>query len=103
MTKQNGPSQAHAERLGLAGAMTGFARLLGHPGRVAMIMLLDAGEMSAGEIIRATGLSKVAVSHELALFRHAQVVTTRRQGRQIIYGLDERGHVLAELVRKLGG
>ncbi len=103
MAKKTGPSSSHAERLRLAAAMAGLARLLGNPSRLSMIMLLDAGELSAGQLVDATGVNLMSVSHDLALFRHAGVVTSRRVGRQVLYNLNERGRGLAEVVRSLGG
>lgn len=89
-------------RLRAARGVAAHIGMICDPSRLAAILLLEGGECPAGAIVEALGKSPPSVSHHLALLRHGQIVTHRRQGRQIFYGLSETGRVLAEFARKLG-
>ncbi|TGX53953.1 transcriptional regulator [Sphingomonas gei] len=61
---------------------------LAHPGRLDIFRLLvRAGEegMASGEIARATGHVPQTLSGNLTILGHAGLVTSRREGRSIIY------------------
>lgn len=64
--------------------------------------MLERGEMHAGAIVQALGKPPSEVSHQLALLRHGKVVTDRREGRRIYYGLSKTGRAMAEAARTLG-
>lgn len=61
---------------------------LAHPGRLAVFRLLvRAGEsgMASGEIARKTGHVPQTLSGNLNILGHAGLVSSRREGRSIIY------------------
>lgn len=65
-------------------------RVLADPGRVRLIsVLLEAGELCVCELAAATGLSETACSHNLRLLRSSRLVRYRRQGRNVLYTLDD--------------
>jgi DNA-binding transcriptional ArsR family regulator len=69
-------------------ALADTFRLLGDPGRLRLLVaLLEAGEMSVGDLAAATGQGESAASHALRLLRAHQVVAVRRSGRQAFYRL----------------
>lgn len=71
--------------------------VLGDPTRVRLLYaLLDGGEQRVGALAEGAGVSASAVSHALRLLRAAGVVATRRDGRTILYHLDDP-HVLGLL------
>jgi len=70
---------------------------LSDPTRVRIIELLLACDQSVGAIAEQLGMSESAVSHQLRGLRLQRIVRGRKQGRQVIYCLDDE-HV-AELFR----
>ena len=65
-----------------------YFRGLGDPTRLRILRLLDqAGELSAGELVRRLELPQATVSTHLGCLRWCGFVTTRREDRSVIYGL----------------
>ena len=61
---------------------------LGHEGRLGIFRLLvqmGAEGMPAGEIAKATGILPNTLSASLNILSHADLITSRREGRSIIY------------------
>jgi DNA-binding transcriptional ArsR family regulator len=74
----------------LIAASADLFALMGDRTRVRLLYaLLDDGEQSVGQLAQDVGVSKSAVSHALRLLRASRVVATRREGRSIIYYLDD--------------
>lgn len=55
--------------------------------RLMILSLLLDGEKSVTEIDMATGIGQPALSQQLAELRKAELVTTRRQAKQVYYNL----------------
>jgi ArsR family transcriptional regulator, virulence genes transcriptional regulator len=72
---------------------------MSNPSRLLVLCQLSEGEKSVGELERAVGVSQSALSQHLALLRHQNIVTTRRDGQTIYYSLEgkEASAVLATL------
>lgn len=64
-------------------------RVLGHPVRVAILRHLGSGERAVGEIASATGITLSTLSQQLAILRKADLVTTRRDAKQVFYSLNQ--------------
>lgn len=60
-------------------------RTLAHAARLTVLCELGDGERSAGELVKASGLSQSALSQHLARLRADHVVETRRDGQTIYY------------------
>lgn len=74
----------------LVGGIADLFALLGDPTRVRLLYaLLDRGEQRVGVLADGIGVSESAVSHALRLLRTSKVVATRRDGRTILYRLDD--------------
>jgi len=73
------------------------------PTRLLIISLLSEGERHVGAMCQELGQTQPAVSHHLALLRHGKVVEVRRQGKNNIYALAEKGEVLARIVKTVLG
>jgi DNA-binding transcriptional ArsR family regulator len=74
-----------------ATAATAALSALAHPGRLEVFRLLvraGAEGMASGEIARATGHVPQTLSGNLNVLGHAGLVTSRREGRSIIYTAD---------------
>ncbi len=65
-------------------------KLMGNPSRLLILCQLSEGEKSVGELERIIGMSQSALSQHLALLRHQEVVTTRRNAQTIYYSLAGR-------------
>jgi DNA-binding transcriptional ArsR family regulator len=57
--------------------------------RVRIVSVLMEGPCSVGELVRELEMSESAVSHQLRWLRQTRLVRGRRQGRQIIYSLED--------------
>jgi DNA-binding transcriptional ArsR family regulator len=55
--------------------------------RLMLVCQLAGGDKSVGELQASVGLSQSSVSQHLALLREHHVVSARRHGQQVYYGL----------------
>ena len=62
-------------------------RRFGQPLRLMILSLLLHGEKSVSEINMATGIGQPGLSQQLAELRRAELVTTRRQAKQVFYSI----------------
>jgi len=71
-------------------------RLLGHPGRLKIVEVLEDGEATVGEIQDAVGLKQAIVSQHLSKMRSAGILAARRDGQHVHYRVIEPkvGHIL---------
>jgi DNA-binding transcriptional ArsR family regulator len=60
---------------------------LAHPTRIAIIELLENGELSAGELMGKLGMEQANVSQHLAVLRSKQLVVNRKVGNQVFYSV----------------
>ncbi|MCX7491558.1 metalloregulator ArsR/SmtB family transcription factor [Corynebacterium sp. P6129] len=68
-------------------------KLLAEPTRLHLLWLLSGAEYSVGDLVEATGISRTAVSQHLAKLRSGNLVQTRKEGRRVIYRMDD-GHLV---------
>ena len=73
------------------GPLAELFRLLSDRTRLHILMLLSDGERSVGSLCDALSLPQPTVSHHLGLLRMQNLIVNRRNGKNIIYGLN--GHV----------
>lgn len=78
---------------------TGLLKALSHEARILILCVLAEGEKSVSEIEAVMHMAQAAVSQHLARLRRDNIVTARRDGRNIYYSLasDE----VAGLIRAL--
>ena len=60
---------------------------LAHPTRIAVMELLEGGELSAGELIEKLGIEQSNASQHLAVLRSKQLVVNRKSGNQVFYSV----------------
>lgn len=60
---------------------------LAHPTRIAIVELLQDGEISAGTIIERLGLEQANASQHLAVLRAKHIVVSRKEGNQVFYSV----------------
>ena len=74
-------------------------KALSDPTRREILRLLGRKEMSVGEIVDRFAMSQPSISRHLAVLRGAELVTARREGQNVVYGLDTT--VMQDVVRAL--
>lgn len=60
-------------------------RALGDENRLRLLMLLEGGERNVTSLTEGLGLRQASVSKHLAVLRRAGLVTSRRDGAQVLY------------------
>jgi len=61
---------------------------LGDRTRLALLRVLAEGERTVGDLVRALNAPQPKISQHLKVLREAGMVTSRKDGRQVWYGLD---------------
>lgn len=62
---------------------------LGDATRIKLIAALLDGETNVSDLSELVGVSQSAVSHQLRILRNLRFVSTRREGQQIFYHIDD--------------
>jgi DNA-binding transcriptional ArsR family regulator len=60
---------------------------LAHPTRIAIIELLEGGELSAGELIEKLEMEQANISQHLGVLRAKHLVVNRKVGNQVFYSV----------------
>lgn len=68
-------------------------KALAHPRRLEIVHLLREQELSVSDIYAMLDLPQANVSQHLMLLREAEIVSTRREGKQIFYMLADHRYV----------
>jgi ArsR family transcriptional regulator, arsenate/arsenite/antimonite-responsive transcriptional repressor len=63
-------------------------KALADPTRREILRLLRRGEMKAGDLAEHFDMTKPTMSHHFAVLKEADLLTSRRDGQQIWYGLN---------------
>lgn len=74
---------------------------LADPTRRAILEMLQASDLTAGEIAARFQISAPSVSHHLSVLKNAELVLAQRSGQNIIYRLNAT--VMQELLQQLMG
>ena len=69
---------------------------LGHPTRIAIIELLQDGELSAGELMTKLGMEQANVSQHLSILRGKLILVNRKAGNQVFYSV--RDPIIVEVL-----
>ncbi len=83
------PRNPSVDQLGRAATVLG---LLGDRTRLALLHCLSQGEADVSTLTERCGAARPAVSQHLARLRLSGLVTTRKEGRRVIYGMPD-GHL----------
>ncbi|MBP6732464.1 MAG: helix-turn-helix transcriptional regulator [Chitinophagales bacterium] len=102
ITKDNGRDQIHLDYGKLKKAVLTL-RAINHPLRKKLISLLeDRRKMTVTEIYNLLKIEQSVASQHLAILRRAEIVTTKREGKFIFYGVNKRRIAeITELVEEL--
>ena len=66
-----------------------FAKAIADQTRQEIMRLLCCQWYCVGDLVDRTGVSQPTVSHHLAILREAGLVSTRREGKQVFYTLNQ--------------
>ena len=84
---------------GQAGAVSSTLKIMANQDRLLILCHLVQQELNVSDIEAITGIGQPTLSQQLSILRRANVVQTRREGKQIYYALaDQR---LVELMQTL--
>jgi len=75
-------------------------KVFGEPSRIRILCVLMEREMGVGEIVEVLGMTQPAVSHQLRVLRQNGLVKYRKDGKAVIYSLDDN-HVTTLLKQGL--
>ncbi|TRL38564.1 sulfite-sensing transcriptional repressor BigR [Rhizobium straminoryzae] len=70
-----------------ASEVAGHLKVLAHPVRLMLVCTLVQGEFSVGELEEKLDVHQPTLSQQLTVLREAEIVETRREGKQIFYRL----------------
>lgn len=68
-------------------------KLLGNSKRLQMLKILEDNKLKVGQIVDILGLEQSVVSHQLAILKKHQLVSSKREGKTVFYRLDDP-HIL---------
>ena len=64
-------------------------KVISDPTRLSILFLLQQKELSVGNIVLALDKEQSAVSHQLKTLKDARLVKARREGKSMLYSLDD--------------
>jgi DNA-binding transcriptional ArsR family regulator len=70
-----------------ATAAGSLLKVLSNPDRLLLLCQMSQGELSVSELETLTGIRQPTLSQQLSVLREEQLVTARRQGKQIFYSV----------------
>lgn len=70
-----------------AGQASTLLRTLGNPDRLMLLCQLLHGECCVGQLETRSGIGQPTLSQQLAVLRAAELVATRREGKQVFYSI----------------
>ncbi|MBP0453353.1 MULTISPECIES: metalloregulator ArsR/SmtB family transcription factor [Streptomycetaceae] len=74
-----------------------FFRMLGHPIRIRVLELLQAGPTPVRDLLAELDIEPSSLSQQLAVLRRSGIVTASREGTTVVYAL--AGAEVADLLR----
>jgi len=81
----------YSEMKPIADEVADLMKTLAHPSRLLALCAMMEKERSVGELAESLGMRAQAMSQQLAILRNKGLVTTRRDGQTIYYGLASEG------------
>ncbi len=66
-----------------------FFKVFGDSTRIKILYALLGGEMCVGDLVEALEMTQSAISHQLRVLRQNDLVKFRKEGKAVIYSLDD--------------
>lgn len=70
-----------------AGKACGLLKVLANPDRLLLLCQLSQEELCVSDLEAVTGIRQPTLSQQLTVLREEQLVSTRREGKQIFYSI----------------
>ncbi len=70
-----------------------FFKNISDPTRLRILLALSEDEMNVSTITERLGMEQSAISHQLKLLRENHLVKSRKEGKSVVYSLDDQ-HVI---------
>ncbi len=70
-----------------AGEASALLKVLSNPDRLLILCQLTQGELNVGELEARTGIRQPTLSQQLTVLREGQLVSVRREGKQMYYSV----------------
>lgn len=70
-----------------AGEACNLLKVLSNPDRLLLLCQMTQGEFAVGELETITGIRQPTLSQQLTVLREEEMVSTRREGKQIFYSI----------------
>ena len=86
---RNSAEQLRAMRTEELEVLAEFFRSFADPTRIRILNVLAGGEICVGDLANALEMTQSAVSHQLKVLRASRLIKSRRDGKQILYSLDD--------------
>ncbi|WP_433017124.1 ArsR/SmtB family transcription factor [Kribbella sp. CA-294648] len=85
-----------AEPVELSASTHDFLKALASPTRQRIMLLFSRGaELSVNEVAEQAGIGQSTASQQLDLLRRGRIVTSRREGKTVLYRADREGSAAA--------
>ena len=68
----------------------GLLKVLANPDRLLLLCQMSQGESCVSDLEEMTGIRQPTLSQQLTVLREVMMVSTRREGKQIIYSIASR-------------
>ena len=81
---------------GCANILAKTFRILSDETRLRILMELQPGEMNVGQLCRRLEVAQSTVSHHLGILRMGELVTARREGKEIFYSVSAEAPVASD-------
>ena len=69
--------------------MGDFFKALSDPTRLKIVLTISNGEICVNDIAAKIGMTKSAVSHQLAYLKSLRLIKSRKDGKEVYYSLDD--------------
>lgn len=66
-----------------------FFKIFGDPTRIKILYALLQEDMCVSDLVNTLGINQSAVSHQLRILRQNDIVKFKREGKSVIYSLDD--------------
>ena len=66
-----------------------FFKIFGDPTRIKILYALFQEDMCVSDLVNSLGINQSALSHQLRILRQNDIVKFRREGKTVIYSLDD--------------
>jgi DNA-binding transcriptional ArsR family regulator len=91
-TMERTTTDQQLESIELSSATHDFLKALASPTRQRVMLLFAKGaELSVGEVAERLGIGQSTASEQLTLLRQGRILTSRREGKIVLYRSDREG------------